>query len=181
MLSKTPAPYRSSSIYPERANGQGNMLLQPIVGKGDVNYLDQAFATRFSNLSFMYPASAPHSSDCLAIHLSAMVMRTKGRTSLPLIALYSHCWSPPISISLLCAVRSKKPPSCQQDDRANILCPLRRIRAGHNAASDPIKIPGCVMATVGKNWKPIFTHASGKCGVDTKEPMTTDSMFWIAR
>lgn len=50
-----------------------------------------------------------------------------------------------------------------------------------NATSDPNKIPDCVIAIVGKDGKPIFTHASGTRGVDTKEPITMDSIFWIAR
>ena len=49
-----------------------------------------------------------------------------------------------------------------------------------NATSTPDKIPGCVLAVVDKNGKDLFTHATGTRGVDTKEPMTTDSVFWIA-
>jgi hypothetical protein len=50
-----------------------------------------------------------------------------------------------------------------------------------SATSDPNKIPGVVMAIVGKDGKALFTHASGTRGVDTKEPMAMDSIFWIAR
>ena len=49
-----------------------------------------------------------------------------------------------------------------------------------DATSDPNRISSCVVAIVGKDGKPIFTHASGTRGVDTKEPRTMDSMFWIA-
>lgn len=48
------------------------------------------------------------------------------------------------------------------------------------ATADPHKIPGCVMAVVGKDGKALFTHASGTRGIDTKEPMTMDTVFWIA-
>ena len=44
----------------------------------------------------------------------------------------------------------------------------------------PHKIPGCVMVVVDKNGKTIFSHASGNRGIDTKEPMTMDTIFWIA-
>ncbi len=50
-----------------------------------------------------------------------------------------------------------------------------------NATSDPDKIPVCVMVIVGKYDNPIFTHASGTRGVDTRESMVMDSIFWIAR
>ncbi len=46
--------------------------------------------------------------------------------------------------------------------------------------SDPNKIPGCVAVVVDKSGKTLFQHASGTRGADTKEPMTLDSVFWIA-
>ncbi len=46
--------------------------------------------------------------------------------------------------------------------------------------SDPNRIPGCVAVVVDKSGKTLFQHASGTRGVDTKEPMTLDSVFWIA-
>ena len=49
------------------------------------------------------------------------------------------------------------------------------------ATADPHKIPGCVMAVVGKDGKLMFSHASGTRGIETKEKMTLDSVFWIAR
>ena len=45
--------------------------------------------------------------------------------------------------------------------------------------SDPNRIPGCVMVVVGKDGKPIFQHASGTRGVETKDPMTLDTIFSI--
>ena len=49
-----------------------------------------------------------------------------------------------------------------------------------NVTADKNKIPGCVAVVVGKDGKIIFSHASGTKGVDTKEPMTLDTVFWIA-
>ena len=46
--------------------------------------------------------------------------------------------------------------------------------------SDPEKIPGCVAVVVDKSGKTLFEHASGRRGVDSKAPMTLDSVFWIA-
>lgn len=42
------------------------------------------------------------------------------------------------------------------------------------------KIPGCVFVVVNRDGKVLFEHASGKRGADTEEPMTLDSIFWIA-
>ena len=42
------------------------------------------------------------------------------------------------------------------------------------------QIPGFVFCAVNKNGEEIFSHASGRRGVDTDEPMTLDSIFWIA-
>lgn len=38
--------------------------------------------------------------------------------------------------------------------------------------ADPHKIPGCVAVVVDRDGKTLFSHASGKKGIDTKEPMT---------
>jgi CubicO group peptidase (beta-lactamase class C family) len=46
--------------------------------------------------------------------------------------------------------------------------------------SDPQKPPGVVFASVNKNGETIIPHASGKRGIDSDEPMTLDSVFWIA-
>ena len=46
--------------------------------------------------------------------------------------------------------------------------------------SDPNKLPGCVSVVVDRTGKTLFQHASGKRGVDSKEPMTLDNIFWIA-
>lgn len=42
------------------------------------------------------------------------------------------------------------------------------------------KLPGFVATVVGKDGKLIFSHASGTKGCNSKEPMTLDSVFWIA-
>lgn len=46
--------------------------------------------------------------------------------------------------------------------------------------ADPNRIPGCVAVVVDRSGNTLFQHASGKRGVDTEEPMTLDSVFWIA-
>ena len=46
--------------------------------------------------------------------------------------------------------------------------------------ADPNKIPGCTVVVVGKDGGQIFAHASGKQGVDSPEPMTLETVFWIA-
>lgn len=46
--------------------------------------------------------------------------------------------------------------------------------------ADENKIPGCVVVVVGEDGQPIFQHASGTRGIGTKEPVTLDSIFWVA-
>ena len=46
--------------------------------------------------------------------------------------------------------------------------------------SDPNNAPGIVYAAVNKNGDLILDHASGKLGVGRSEPMTTESVLWIA-
>ncbi|KAF7156084.1 hypothetical protein CNMCM5623_009226 [Aspergillus felis] len=41
-------------------------------------------------------------------------------------------------------------------------------------------IPGVVVVVVGKDGKEHFAHASGKRGYGSEEPMTLESIFWIA-
>lgn len=41
-------------------------------------------------------------------------------------------------------------------------------------------IPGLVFTAVNRNGDTIFSHASGKVGAGRDEPMTMDSVFWIA-
>ncbi|KAL2074831.1 hypothetical protein VTL71DRAFT_8610 [Oculimacula yallundae] len=48
------------------------------------------------------------------------------------------------------------------------------------ATSSTDKIPGFVFVAVNKDGEEIFSHASGKRGAESKEPMTLDSVFWIA-
>ena len=46
--------------------------------------------------------------------------------------------------------------------------------------ADPNKIPGCVAVVVDRSGRTLFSHASGKRGIDTSEPMTLENVFWIA-
>jgi CubicO group peptidase (beta-lactamase class C family) len=46
--------------------------------------------------------------------------------------------------------------------------------------SDPAGAPGIVYAAVNKSGEIIFEHASGKVGVGKNEPMTMETVFWIA-
>ena len=46
--------------------------------------------------------------------------------------------------------------------------------------ADKKGIPGCVAVVVGKDGKTIFSHASGNKGSETQDPMTLDTIFWIA-
>ena len=56
-----------------------------------------------------------------------------------------------------------------------------RIQALINSVTaNPTKIPGCVFASVNQAGERIFAHASGQRGIDCNEPMTVDSIFWIA-
>ena len=57
---------------------------------------------------------------------------------------------------------------------ANIRKAIDQVTADQN------KIPGFVTAVVGKDGKTVFSHASGTKGCNSKEPMTLDSVFWIA-
>lgn len=58
---------------------------------------------------------------------------------------------------------------------------LRSPPAIDAATANPkTQIPGFVFVAVNKNGEEIVSHASGKRGVDTNEPMTLDSVFWIA-
>ena len=58
---------------------------------------------------------------------------------------------------------------------------MKKLRKSmDNVTSDPHKIPGAVFIAVGRDGKPIFTHASGKKGIDIEAPMTMNTVFWIA-
>lgn len=46
--------------------------------------------------------------------------------------------------------------------------------------ADKKGIPGCVAVVVGKDGKTLFSHASGNKGSETQDPMTLDTVFWIA-
>lgn len=41
-------------------------------------------------------------------------------------------------------------------------------------------ISGTTVVVVGKDGGELFAHAGGKRGVESKEPMTLDSIYWIA-
>jgi CubicO group peptidase (beta-lactamase class C family) len=43
-----------------------------------------------------------------------------------------------------------------------------------------VGIPGAVVVVVDKDGNEIFSHAAGKRGAGSNEPMTLDSVFWIA-
>ncbi|KAL1984425.1 hypothetical protein VTN96DRAFT_9119 [Rasamsonia emersonii] len=49
-----------------------------------------------------------------------------------------------------------------------------------SVTSKPDGVPGLVIAVVDRNGDIVFEHASGKRGMGTNEPMTTDTVFWIA-
>ncbi|GAD91962.1 beta-lactamase family protein [Paecilomyces variotii No. 5] len=49
-----------------------------------------------------------------------------------------------------------------------------------SVTSKPNGVPGLVYVAVNKDGDTVFEHASGKRGLDSKEPMTTDTVFWIA-
>ncbi|KAL8941232.1 MAG: hypothetical protein Q9216_002365 [Gyalolechia sp. 2 TL-2023] len=53
-------------------------------------------------------------------------------------------------------------------------------RAIDEATANKNRIPGCVFMAVNKNGKTLIDHASGDRGLDTRAPMTLDSVFWIA-
>jgi CubicO group peptidase (beta-lactamase class C family) len=50
-----------------------------------------------------------------------------------------------------------------------------------NSCKDPrTDIPGTSVVVVGKDGKELFAHAAGKRGLNSKEDMTLDHIFWIA-
>ena len=57
----------------------------------------------------------------------------------------------------------------------------QKLRASiDEVTADEHRLPGVVFAAANKNGKLLFAHASGKRGIDTTEPMTLNSIFWIA-
>lgn len=51
----------------------------------------------------------------------------------------------------------------------------------NNACSNPTtSIPGTTVVVVGKDGEELFAKAAGKRGVDSEEPMTLDSVYFIA-
>ncbi|KAF2501174.1 beta-lactamase family protein [Lophium mytilinum] len=50
-----------------------------------------------------------------------------------------------------------------------------------DACADPeTGLPGTTVVVVGKDGKELFAHAAGKRGYGSSEPMTLDSIYWIA-
>ncbi|CCT72767.1 related beta-lactamase [Fusarium fujikuroi] len=47
------------------------------------------------------------------------------------------------------------------------------------SVNDPKGIPGVAVVVVGRNGE-LFSHAAGKRGLDSSEPMTVDNVFWLA-
>ncbi|KAI4133525.1 MAG: hypothetical protein LQ341_006155 [Variospora aurantia] len=62
----------------------------------------------------------------------------------------------------------------KQSTASSICNAIDKITAERN------RIPGCVFAVVNKDGRTLFEHTSGKRGADMEEPMTLDSIFWIA-
>ncbi|KAL1844918.1 hypothetical protein VTK73DRAFT_1508 [Phialemonium thermophilum] len=55
------------------------------------------------------------------------------------------------------------------------------IRGIVDGSCDPRSgIPGVTVVVVGKDGKELFAHAAGKRGIASSEPMTLDTVFWIA-
>lgn len=59
---------------------------------------------------------------------------------------------------------------------------VNTIRSGFDeaCADRDTSIPGVVGIAVGRDGKELFAHAAGKRGFGSEEPMTLDSIFWIA-
>jgi CubicO group peptidase (beta-lactamase class C family) len=49
-----------------------------------------------------------------------------------------------------------------------------------SATRKPNGVPGLVCIAVDRNCDVLFEHAAGKRGIESDEPMTTDTVFWIA-
>lgn len=41
-------------------------------------------------------------------------------------------------------------------------------------------LPGATVVVIGKNGEELFAHSAGKRGISSTEPMTLDTIFWIA-
>lgn len=55
------------------------------------------------------------------------------------------------------------------------------VEAVEDACADPKSdIPGASVVVIGKDGKELFAHAAGQRGVNCSDPMTLDSVFWIA-
>lgn len=57
---------------------------------------------------------------------------------------------------------------------------IPNLRAQIDAVTGEEGATGIVFSAINKKGETIFEHASGKLGVGRPEPMTLDSIFWIA-
>ncbi|MBE3046825.1 beta-lactamase family protein [Candidatus Bathyarchaeota archaeon] len=62
---------------------------------------------------------------------------------------------------------------------AQTLSNLRNL-VDKSCADRNTDIPGVTVAVVDKNGEDLFAHSSGKRGVSSQEPVTLDTIFWIA-
>lgn len=50
-----------------------------------------------------------------------------------------------------------------------------------SSCADPkTNIPGATVVVIGKDGKELFSHSAGKRGVTSDEPVTSETIFWIA-
>ncbi|EHL01150.1 hypothetical protein M7I_2843 [Glarea lozoyensis 74030] len=71
-------------------------------------------------------------------------------------------------------IHSLKPESVEAIKKTTSATP------GPTTAATQAKIPGTVFVAINKNGEEIFSHASGKKGVDGPGEMDLDTIFWIA-
>jgi CubicO group peptidase (beta-lactamase class C family) len=57
---------------------------------------------------------------------------------------------------------------------------LQQLRAGLEGAVETGNVPGTTAVVFDKNGEELFAHAAGKRGLSSSEPMTLDSIYWIA-
>lgn len=62
---------------------------------------------------------------------------------------------------------------------ADLAANLRQQIDAHTSTSPP-RIAGCIYAIVNRDGRLVFSHASGARGLGRAEPMTFDTIFWMA-
>ena len=62
---------------------------------------------------------------------------------------------------------------------AQTLSNLRNL-VDNSCADRHTDIPGATVAVINKNGEDLFAHSAGKRGVSSQEPVTLDTIFWIA-